>query len=97
MRNNWSWAKQVVEMKKSGIKKRYLPFTISIFDTSGISTDYKIAKKQMEERNKVLLKYKIINKREAVISQIKGFFLTVFKRIRIYNYLRRTYRSIVKR
>lgn len=79
------------------IKVKYLPLIVSVFDQEGLSTTPKMAKKQIAERNDVLLRYKLITTKQAKISEINWFVLSVFKRLGIYNFLRRNYRKAVKR
>jgi glycosyltransferase involved in cell wall biosynthesis len=88
------WIKSIIKGK---IKTKYLPVVVSVFDQSGMSTDYKLAKKQIDERNDVLLKYNLISKRAAHISRIKWFILMILKRTGLYGHLRKGYRGLVKR
>jgi glycosyltransferase involved in cell wall biosynthesis len=88
------WIKVIIVNK---VKTKYLPIIISVFDPKGASTDYKLAKQQIEERNKVLLKYGMINKSEASIWKIKWFLLTLLKKIGVYNIIRKNYRKVVCR
>lgn len=88
------WIKTIIKEKA---KTKYLPIVISIFDQNGMSSNYKLAKKQIKERTEVLMKYKLINKRQAIIAKIKWLFLTILKKIRIYKTTRRMYRRVIKR
>jgi glycosyltransferase involved in cell wall biosynthesis len=88
------WIRAIVLNK---VKTRYLPLTISVFDQEGLSTTYKMAKKQIAERNEVLLKYKLITEKQAKLFKVRWFILSFFKRLGIYNFLRRNYRKVVKR
>jgi glycosyltransferase involved in cell wall biosynthesis len=88
------WIKTILD---NHVKTKHLPLIVSMFDLGGVSGNYNFAKKHIKERNKVLLKHKLIGKNQAFIEEIKWGLLAIFKKIRIYNYLRRAYRSIIKR
>jgi len=88
------WVKAIVKNK---IKTKYLPIAVSIFNLEGIGSNYKLAKKQIEERNAVLQKYKLITPAEARIAKIKWFLLAILKKMEIYNIIRKGYRKVIKR
>jgi glycosyltransferase involved in cell wall biosynthesis len=88
------WIKTIVI---NHVKTKYIPLIISVFDLSGMSTDYKLAKKQIEERNEILLKYKMINNTEVILGELKWFLLTMLKKAGLYNFIRRAYRKVNKR
>ena len=88
------WVKAIIMNK---VKTKYIPMIISVFDLSGISTNYKLAKKQIKERNEVLINYKLINQTEAKLAEKKWLLLIVLKKLRVYNNLRKIYRSAIKR
>lgn len=88
------WVKTIIINK---VKTKYLPIIISVFDLDGVSTNYKAAKKQIEERNRVLRKYGIINKYQAKLAKIKWLLLSILKKRGIYNFIRRSFRTVIKR
>jgi len=88
------WIKTIIFGKA---KTECIPLVISVFDQKGVSTNSKLARKQIKERNDILLKYKIINKTEAKIAEIKYFILMILKKLNIYNLIRRQYRRVIKR
>ena len=88
------WVKAIVKGK---VKTKHLPIVIAVFDLSGMSTDYKLAKKQIKERNDVLMKYKLINKKQATIAETKWLLLTTLKKAGLYNLLRKNYRKVIRR
>jgi glycosyltransferase involved in cell wall biosynthesis len=88
------WVKTIAINK---VKTKHLPLIISIFDLAGISTNYKLANKQITERNKVLISYKIIGNTEKNIAELKWKILTMLKRAGLYNTIRRKYRKVIKR
>ncbi len=88
------WVKTIAINK---VKTKYLPLLISVFDLNGISTDYKLAKKQIQERNEVLMNHRIIGKTGAKLATLKWSLLAMLKRVRLYNFIRRKYRKVVGR
>jgi len=75
------WIKSIIKGKT---KTKYLPVIVSVFNQSGMSTDYRLAKQQINERNDVLLKYNLISRRIAFILRIEWFLLMMLKRTGIY-------------
>jgi glycosyltransferase involved in cell wall biosynthesis len=88
------WIKAIINGKA---KVKYLPVVISVFDLSGMSTDYKVAKQHIKERIEVLLAYGLINQNQAVILKRKWLILGMLKRLRVYNFLRKNYRRVIQR
>lgn len=88
------WVKAIVVNK---VKTKHLPITVSIFKLNGVSTDYRFAKKQIEERNGVLISYGIINKYQAFFARLKWGTLSILKRIKVYNVSRKYFRKYFKR
>ena len=88
------WVKTIIENK---IKTKYLPLNVSVFDQSGISTNPNYIKRQISERNAVLKKYGLANSFQISLQKIKFYMLAIFKRFGVYNFIRRNYRSVVKR
>jgi len=88
------WIKTIIV---GNVKTKYLPVIVSVFDLKGISTNSKLAKKQINERNSILLSYNLINKYQVGLARMKSTLLMVLKRLGLYNYIRRIYRSVVKR
>jgi glycosyltransferase involved in cell wall biosynthesis len=88
------WIKAIVKGKA---KTKYLPVVVAVFNLEGISTNYKLSKIQIKERNDVLLKYGLINKAGAITSSMRWSLLTMLKRIGAYNFSRKIYRKIIKR
>ena len=54
-------------------------------------------KKQIKERNKILLSYNLINKFYAKIIEKKWEFLIILKKIKLYYLFRKIYRKIINR
>ncbi len=88
------WVKTIVVNK---VKTKYLPIVVSVFDLKGISTNYKFAKKQITERNEVLVSYRIMGRTGAKLARMKWSGLTMLKRLNLYNIIRKGYRKVVKR
>ena len=88
------WIKAIVKEK---VKTKYLPIIVSVFDLSGMSTNYKIAKQHIKERIEVMLKYKLINKKQSATLKRKWFILGVLKKLGVYNFLRKNLRRIIWR
>ncbi|MCK4650244.1 glycosyltransferase [Candidatus Pacearchaeota archaeon] len=88
------WIRAII---KGGAKVKYLPIIVSVFDQTGISADYKLAKKQIKERSEVLIKHGLIGKTETIFAEAKWFILTMLKKLGFYSIIRETYRKIVKR
>ncbi|MFH0808034.1 MAG: glycosyltransferase family 2 protein [archaeon] len=88
------WIKTIIKEK---VKVKYLPIIISVFDLSGVSTDYKIARQHIKERIEAMFKYSLINQRQALMLKIKWFILAGLKKIGVYNFLRRNYRRVFSR
>jgi glycosyltransferase involved in cell wall biosynthesis len=88
------WIKTIVLNKA---KTKHLPLTVSILEIQGISSNYKFVKEQIRERNEVLIRYNLISFSKSLINKLFWFFLSVLKKIRVYSFFRKIYRSIIKR
>jgi glycosyltransferase involved in cell wall biosynthesis len=88
------WISAILENKA---RVKYLPHVVSIFDQNGVSTNPEFYKRQINERNDVLLNHHIIGKGRARVQKLRWSILTIFKRVGIYKVLRKIYRILVKR
>jgi len=87
------WIKTIVI---NNVKTKYIPLTVSVFDLSGISTSHKYAKMHAQERTRALLRYGLIGQLGAFLIKLKWAFLTMLKRIGLYNVARRIKNKIKK-
>lgn len=88
------WVRTIV---KNNIIAKYIPYTVATYNLSGFTTDYKLTRNQIKERNKVLLDYKVINGLQAKFQEVKWFFFMILKILGLFFVFRKIFRRIKSR
>jgi glycosyltransferase involved in cell wall biosynthesis len=88
------WIKAIII---HNVRTKHIPAVISVFNQKGISTNVRHMRQHIDERNEVLMKYGLITEKQAKIQRIRFYFLAGLKKIKLYSFFRKIYRSLIPR